>query len=373
MPFHFIENINLHKDGHEVILETSGAPFYSKGGELGGFRGIDRDITMRKDLESLAQDTLTNIPGVVFKYTTYDDPEKNDSISYVSPDSAMIWGYTPDQIKNDPTCLWQQIHPDDLDEMRKSVSESASNHTLWDHRYRTIDRSGKEKWLRARGKPRKTREGVSWHTIVIDVSELVEANEKRVRALEGTVAILREAVRVRDPYTSQHEERVSQICVKIATHLGLDAEQIESLRIAGLIHDIGKLAIPIEILSKPTKLTSQEYDLIKSHVNNGCEIIKDVEFSYPVYDIVAQHHERLDGSGYPEGLKSEQLSIESRVIAVADVFEAMVNHRPYRAAISTKQTMDHIRSEAGVLYDARVVTALQELLDSGEIKGSLGH
>jgi len=162
-------------------------------------------------------------------------------------------------------------------------------------------------------------------------------------------------VEVRDPYTAGHQLRVADLSRAIATEMKFSPDRIESIRIAASIHDIGKLSIPAEILSKPGKLSDLEFALIKEYSLKGHEMLKDVNSSWPLAEIVYQHHERMNGSGYPRNLKGDEILMEARIMAVADVVEAMASHRPYRAAIGIDAALKEIEDNRGVLYDADVV------------------
>jgi PAS domain S-box-containing protein/putative nucleotidyltransferase with HDIG domain len=192
--------------------------------------------------------------------------------------------------------------------------------------------------------------------------EQLRLSHDRLReALDQTVMALSAAGETRDPYTAGHQRGVAKLAVEIAQEMGVPEEQTSGLRIAGLIHDIGKIQIPAEILSKPTRLTDPEWSMIKAHPQAGYDILKTVEFPWPVGQIVLQHHERLDGSGYPDGLSGEDILLEARILAVADVVEAMASHRPYRPAHALEETMEEIRSNRGTLYDPEVVDACLKL------------
>ena len=169
------------------------------------------------------------------------------------------------------------------------------------------------------------------------------------------------AVEMRDPYTAGHQVRVADLARAIATEMGLDQNKIDGIRMAGSIHDIGKLSIPAEILSKPTKLTDIEFSLIKEHSRSGYEMLKDVESPWPLAEIVYQHHERMNGSGYPRNLKGDEILIEARIMAVADVVEAMASHRPYRPALGIEAALEEIEKNKGILYDNTVADACLRL------------
>jgi putative nucleotidyltransferase with HDIG domain len=166
---------------------------------------------------------------------------------------------------------------------------------------------------------------------------------------------------MRDPYTAGHQQRVAELAVCIAREMGLPEEQVHAIHLAGVVHDIGKINIPAEILAKPTTLTSIEFELIKTHSRSGYEILQGVEFPWPIADIVWQHHERLDGSGYPRGLKDKDILLETKIIAIADVVEAMSSHRPYRPGLGIEVALDEIERGRGRLYDERAVDACLKL------------
>lgn len=235
--FRLLENANLHKDGHVVFLETSGTPMFDVHGEFRGYRGIDRDITERKEAE-------------------------------------------------------------------------------------------KERRVSA---------------------------EKLEQLLMQTIGAISATVEARDPYTAGHEQRVAQLASAIAIEMGLSAETVHGISLASSIHDLGKIRVPAEILSKPGRLNPIEYELVKIHSQTGYDIIKDIEFPLPIALMVLQHHERLDGSGYPQGLKDGQILLEAKIMGVADVVEAMSMHRPYRPGLGIDAALDEISRHRGVMYDADVV------------------
>ena len=181
------------------------------------------------------------------------------------------------------------------------------------------------------------------------------------RALEGTISVLVSAIEMRDPYTAGHQRRVTQLACAIAREMGLPEEQIEGIRMAGLIHDLGKISIPAEILSKPGRLNDFQWGMIQTHSQVGYDVLKAVEFPWPVAEIVLQHHERLDGSGYPAGLPGEEIMLEARILAVADVVEAMASRRPYRPPPGIDKALKEISQNRGILYDSEVVDACLKL------------
>lgn len=181
-------------------------------------------------------------------------------------------------------------------------------------------------------------------------------------AIDGTLLTVAKMVELKDPYTSGHQRRVGTLSFDIACELGWDKKQCETLRRAAIVHDIGKIGIPGELLTKPSKLMPQELHLIQTHAEMSYNILKDVDFLMPIARIICQHHERMDGSGYPQGLTAENILPEARIIAVADVFEAMTSHRPYRPALGMDAAFEELRLNRGIRYDPDVVDALVRLV-----------
>ncbi len=180
-------------------------------------------------------------------------------------------------------------------------------------------------------------------------------------SLEQTIQVIAETVDQRDPYTAGHQRRVADLCVAIASKLGLTSERAQGLRLAAGIHDLGNIGVPAEILAKPGHVTETQYALLKEHAQLGYEIVKNVQFPWPIAQMILQHHERLDGSGYPQGLKADEILLESRILAVADVVEAMSSHRPYRPSRGIGEALDEVLSKSGALYDAETVEACVNL------------
>lgn len=207
----------------------------------------------------------------------------------------------------------------------------------------------------------------------VEIAERIRAEEalqqsygKLKKTLEATAAALTSALEKRDPYTAGHQQRVARLACLIAQHMGLSEDRIEGIHMAGILHDIGKIAVPGEILSKPGKLSEVEFLLIQSHSMVGYEILRNIEFPWPIAKITLQHHERMDGSGYPEGLSGVNILLEARILAVADVIEAISSHRPYRPTLSIEIAIKEISQDRGTLYDPDVVDAALKLLTKKE-------
>ena len=199
--------------------------------------------------------------------------------------------------------------------------------------------------------------------------ELKTSYEKTRLILSGTVLAMSKIVESRDPYTAGHEQQVSEIAGLIAQKMSLSDDQVEAVRIAGSLHDIGKIGVPAEILTKPGQLSWLEMEMIKTHTQNAYDILKTIEFPYPIAQIILQHHEKMDGSGYPQGLKGEDILLAARIIAVADVLEAMSAHRPYRPALGMEAAMAEIVKNRGTLYDPNVIDACLDIYQSESQNG----
>jgi len=221
---------------------------------------------------------------------------------------------------------------------------------------------------------RRSIDGEITHAVVVthDVNEHVlnkislENNIKKLkRMMDGVIATISAMVEMRDPYTAGHQRAVARIAEAIAQAMDLSQEQTDVIKVSAETHDIGKIYIPAEILSKPSNLSDIEYNIIKSHPEMGHVILKNIDFPVPIAPIIVQHHERIDGSGYPHGLSGDQICLEARIIAVADVIDSMSSHRPYRAALGIDQALDEITKNRGILYDSEVVDACLRLYGQG--------
>ena len=213
-----------------------------------------------------------------------------------------------------------------------------------------------------------SRDGIS--VISKDITERKRAEEELQKSLQQTKKVLEEVVLTlssivekRDPYTAGHQRRVADLACSIAGELNLPEVQIEGIRVAGIIHDIGKINVPAEILSKTGRLSEAEFNIIKTHAQVGKEILEPIDFPWPVAQIVHQHHERLNGTGYPQGLSDGKIILEAKIMAVADVVEAMASHRPYRPALGIEKALEEISNQSGILYAPQVASACRELFD----------
>jgi len=243
------------------------------------------------------------------------------------------------------------------------------------YEFRIISKDGEERIVEANtvniGKKREAKE----MGILRDITERKKAEKEEKKCSQRlkstfveTINALVSALERRDPYTAGHQKRVTNIACMLAEEMGLSNELVDGLRFAGLVHDVGKIQIPTEILIKPDHLSDIEFVMIKMHPQIGYDILKAIDFPFPVAPIILQHHERLDGSGYPACLRGEEIMLEARILAVADVVEAMSSHRPYRPALGTDKAMEEISQNKGVLYDPKVVDACLKVLSKNKVK-----
>ena len=205
-----------------------------------------------------------------------------------------------------------------------------------------------------------------WKVVIVtsDITERREAQEKLKEtlgklqlSLRGIIQVISRIVEMRDSYTAGHQRRVTALSRAIALEMGLAEDRVEGLVMAGEIHDLGKISVPAEILSKPTRLTEFEFRLVRIHAQAGYDILKEIDFPWPIAEIIVQHHERIDGSGYPQGLRGEVILLEARILAAADVVEAIASHRPYRPALGIEAALEELEQKKGILYDPDVVKA----------------
>jgi PAS domain S-box-containing protein len=297
--------------------------------------------------------------------------DRNGRILFWNTGAQKIFGYTPQEAIGRLTI--GSLYPDD-DETREKVQTvrrciyEEKRETSLEIQERTKD--GKTLWIKLTACPRFDEEGnvVGILGIGEDVTERREAQEEQRRSLmklkktlEDTVEAMSTLIETKDPYTSGHQRRVAMLACEIAREMDLTGDRIEGLYFASIIHDVGKIYVPSEILCKPGWLTGIEIGLIKTHPQVGYDILRKIEFPWPVAQVVLQHHERLDGSGYPHGRTNEQILLEARILGVADVVEAMATHRPYRPSLGVEKALDEIEKNSGLLYDDGVVAACMRL------------
>jgi len=294
--------------------------------------------------------------------------EEDTTISLANHQMEILSGYSKQEIEGKKR--WTDfVHQEDLEQMKeyhRKRREPGGEAIPTQYEFRFVDKEGniKDISLTVDVIP-ETKKSIA---SLIDITERKRAEEELKksleqvqRTLEGTVYALASTTGKRDPYTADHQRRVTQLACAIAREMNLPEEQINGIHIAAAIHDIGKIYVPAEILSKPGRLSEPEFAIIKTHPQVGYDILKAIEFPWPVAEILLQHHERMDGSGYPRGLSGEDILLEARILGVADVVEAMSSHRPYRPALGIDKALFEILRNKKVLYDPQVVDACLKL------------
>jgi len=300
---------------------------------------------------------------------------KNEFL-YVNPAYEKLTGWNKEDLYSEKFNFWDTVHPDDIELIQeRETARKAGKEVPPGNEFRIISKGKVVKIVEANtviiGKKGDVKEIGILRDITVRKKaeeELKKSLEKLQHTFEETINALVSALERRDPYTAGHQKRVTHMACAIAEEMGFSKEQVNGLRLAGLVHDVGKIQIPTEILIKPTHLSEIEFVMIKMHPQVGYDILKSIEFPYPVAQIVLQHHERMDGSGYPEGISGEEILPEAQVLAVADVVEAMSSHRPYRPALGISTALREITKFKGTLYAPEVVDTCWKLFNDNKLK-----
>jgi PAS domain S-box-containing protein len=357
------------KDGRVLWIECSFSFIRDENGKPISILGEGREITERKQMEDALIKSEEN-----FRHSLDDSPlgvristSAGETI-YANRAILDIYGYDDiEELRNTPL---QKRYTQDTYAEYQIRKEKRMRGELGPSEYEIsiVRKNGGIRHLYV------LRKEIFWNgkkqsqVVYQDITLRRQAEEKLNETLENlrlsiktTIQVLGTASEARDPYTAGHQKRVANLARAIATEMKLPHDKIEAIRMAGAIHDIGKISVPSEILCKPALLTDLEFSLIKNHSQFSYEIMKDVESPWPLADIVRQHHERVNGSGYPQGLKDTNILIEARILAVADVVEAMISYRPYRPALEIELALSEIENNSGILYDRKVVDACLKL------------
>ncbi len=356
-----------HKDGSVRWFEVTEHPIVDGGRHITRVEGVAKDITARKTTE---EDLRMLMPSASMVLSASSEAicgvDREGRHTFVNPTATAILGYAEQELIGQSSHeVWHYKYPDGTPYVEEDSPIYKSMET-------GEPTSGEEVFFRKDGSPFhatfKSQPLIEEDKVIgavisfRDISEqkhvelsYYKEHDKVAKALKQTVMAVAALAEKRDPYTAGHQQRVAELSVAIARDMGLDEDTVEGIRLGGYIHDIGKIYVPAEILTFPGKLDANQFAIIKSHPEVGYEIIKDVEFPWPVAKIIHQHHERINGSGYPQGLKGDEISLEGRIVAVADVVESMASHRPYRAALGVEVALDEIKKGRETLYDADVV------------------
>jgi PAS domain S-box-containing protein len=352
----------IRKDGTQRYIEVSISLQKDSSGKPAGFRGLISDITERKQEEEKlllikrAVESASDAIGISdsWGHHFYQNKAFTDLFEYTT-EELYAGGATNLYASQDITT---------------EVITALLRGEPWNGDIEMVAKSGRKFPVQLREDAIKDERGniigfIGLHTDITERkltnTRLQDTLESLKKAVGATIQVIVSVIESRDPYTAGHQIRSADIARAIATEMGLSKDQIDGIRLAGSIHDIGKLSIPAEILAKPTKLTTIEFSLIKQHAQSGYEMLKNVESSWPLAKIVHQHHERMNGSGYPKNLKGDEILIEARIMAVADVVESMASNRPYRPALSIDLALEEIEKNKGILYDNTVADACLRL------------
>ena len=357
---HKTEKQYLKKNGDVIWATRALTTFLSSDGKSSYALSMIEDITERKQAEKELKQAeeryrgiFENIQEGIFRST----PE--GKITMANPAMARIFGYaTPEELMNGITDVARQLYvnPEERAKIRKMIEE---NGFVRNHETQRCRKDGSIIWISMTMRAIRDEEGLLlyYEGMDEDITARKENAERMRKTLGATIQAIAVTVETRDPYTAGHQRRVADLSRAIATEMNLPIDQIEGIRMAAAIHDLGKISVPAEILSKPTKLTNIEFSLIKIHSQSGYDILKDIDFPWPIARMVLEHHERMNGSGYPNGLAGDDILIESRILAVADVVEAIASHRPYRPSLGIEAALEEIEKNRGTLYDTGAVDA----------------
>jgi PAS domain S-box-containing protein/putative nucleotidyltransferase with HDIG domain len=369
-PLHTSNQVRFQ--GREVWLDNSMVPLRDASGEVFAVMGIARDATARHQAEEVLRESEgkyrilveQSLQGVVI---AQGPPLR---LIFANPALAAILGYSTEElISFTPEQTRGLVHPEDRGLFFQRFQDRLAGKAVPPHyEFRAVRRDESVRWVEIFSNRIVYRGEPAVQAVFLDITDRKRAEEdiqknlrKLRQALRETIQAIALIIETKDPYTAGHQRRSTQLAEAIARELGLPEEQCEGIRMAGFIHDLGKIAVPSEILSKPNPLNEIERAIIQNHVRAGYEILKTVEFPWPVAQVVLQHHERLDGSGYPSGLTGEGILLEARILAVADVVEAMASYRPYRPARGIKEAFQEIAQGRDRLYDPQVVDACLKL------------
>jgi len=331
------------------------------------FQALYNDITERKQAEKNLRESEKRYRVVVENANEAILITQNMKILFANTVAINNTGYSMEELTS--MNFSDLIHPDDIGMVRGYHDRRIKGDAIPSvYSFRIVCRDKSVKWVELNTTVIEWEKKRAALNFLKDITVSKQLEEERSQSfikikktLDATVSAIASMVETRDPYTTGHQKRVSILARAIAEEMGLCMDVVEFIETAAIIHDIGKLSVPSEILSKPTKLTNLEFELIKTHSQSGYNILKDIEFPWPVADAILQHHERMNGTGYPQKLQGYDILLESRILAVADVVEAISSHRPYRPGLGIDFALEEITKNKGVLYDENVVDACIKL------------
>lgn len=340
----------VRKSGPPAWIHVTTSLVRGAGGRPLHFVSVIHDISAQKMAEEARGESEERFRALVEQSISGACiVSREGRLVYVNPRLADILGYESYKPLVNRSVL-DIVAPEDHEIIRENMRERmAGEPQRGRYHFEGIRKDGSRVTLGAHGNPGLYLGQPVLITTVQDLTEVRRAEDevartiaKLERAVQGTIEVVSRMGEMRDPYTHGHEHRVGEIATAIALEMGLSKDRVEGVRIAGYLHDVGKIGVPAEILAKPTRLSTSEFNLVKQHAQQSYEILKGIEFPWPIAEAAWQHHERLDGSGYPRGLKGEEIILEARILAVADTVEAMASHRPYRPGLGIEKALMEI-------------------------------
>ena len=375
-----------HATGSITDVLYNASPYRDERGEVVGVFATARDVThlkrTQRELESREAELRESEERLALALEATNDGIWDLNVptgdAVYSARYYTMLGYRPYEFPQTYDAWKQLVHPDDVGAAQQEIDAHLVDKDGYTVEFRMRSKSGDWRQILSRGKVVDRHDDgrpiriVGTHSDVTELRQMeqaAEAGAEQVRqTLKGAVAAFGATTEMRDPYTAGHQRRVAELACAIATSLGWDDDRIEKLRTAALLHDIGKIVVPAEILSKPGRLTETEMLLVREHAGAGADAIAASNFEDSIAEAIRQHHERLDGSGYPAGLRGDEILPEARILAVADVVEAMVSHRPYRPALSIAEAPAEVEDGAGSRYDADVCAACLSVCNGNGFK-----
>ncbi len=348
------EVLQKRKDGVVISVFSSVSLVRDKDGNPVGTVAINRDITERKRAVEALRTSEARYSELVERSKDGIVVIQDSVVKFVNSAAIELFGYSLEEITEKNFLEFVPVNSHKFVQKRYA-DRMAGKPAPSIYEIKLLKKDGSIVPVELNAGRVDFEERPADLVFIRDVTERKQAAEKLQKALKSTIQAIGLTTETRDPYTAGHQKRVAQLAYAIAKEMGLSEIQSEGIHVAGLVHDIGKMSVPAEILSKPSGLTDMEYRLVQGHPQVAYDILRTIEFPWPVAQIVLQHHERLDGSGYPHGITGEEIMLEARILAVADVVEAMASHRPYRPALGMDAALEEIALRKGNLYDSDVV------------------